>query len=300
MKHGAQEPPALEMDGPSDGDLLRAHHSGQRVLLAEDNPVNQLVASDLLTSVGLTVEVAQDGLQAVALALSRPYDLILMDMQMPVMDGMGASRAIRDGAGAATPIIAMTSNASGADRAACLAAGMDEHLAKPVSAGTLFSTLLRWLPVPGAATPLATTPPAHRAGGQAPMPGPGLLPRLSQLEGFDPGEVVLNLGGRLDSLQRVVASFVAAYRHPVFETLARGDSSGPCREACHVLRGEYVLLGSADLTCRLEALERNLRSAGDPHETLLLARQLDDGLAGLASRLCAALGAEPGLRAGPT
>ncbi len=126
--------------------VLRRQHVGQRVLLVEDNPVNREVGVALLSNAGLVVETAEDGALAVELALSRPYDLILMDMQMPVMDGLTATREIRASIGTATPIVAMTANAFSDDRAACLAAGMNDHVAKPVDPGVLYATLIRWLP----------------------------------------------------------------------------------------------------------------------------------------------------------
>jgi PAS domain S-box-containing protein len=144
-------PPRAAADAPPGRSeaLLREHHQGRRVLLAEDNPVNQEVASALLEVVGLAVDVVGDGAKAVAAVLARDYDLVLMDMQMPVMDGMAATRAIRACGVQGVerlPIIAMTANAFNDDRLNCLAAGMNDHVAKPVDANALYATLLRWLP----------------------------------------------------------------------------------------------------------------------------------------------------------
>ena len=136
----------VALSAPSEAEaLLAAHHRGERVLLAEDNPVNQELAKDLLEMAGLVVEVAEDGAEAVEMALSRPYRIVLMDVQMPVMDGMAATVAIRRGGATLLPIIAMTANAFNEDRQACLAAGMNDHVAKPVNPQQMYATLLRWL-----------------------------------------------------------------------------------------------------------------------------------------------------------
>jgi signal transduction histidine kinase/CheY-like chemotaxis protein len=124
--------------------LLRQRHAGQRVLLAEDNPINRLVASELLRASGLAVETAENGSEAVDKARTGRFDLILMDMQMPVKDGITAAREIRYDD--AVPIIAMTAGASLEDRAACLASGMNDYISKPVHPSELYAMLLRWLP----------------------------------------------------------------------------------------------------------------------------------------------------------
>jgi PAS domain S-box-containing protein len=135
------------IDPPQWAELeVRRLHAGRCVLLAEDNPINQEVAGELLRAAGLQVVLAGDGAEALALVLGRPFDAVLMDMQMPRMDGLAATQAIRASAAMQPPIIAMTANASGDDRAACLEAGMNDHLAKPVDPAQLYARLLRWLP----------------------------------------------------------------------------------------------------------------------------------------------------------
>ena len=125
-------------------ELARSHP--RRLLLAEDNPVNQEVAVALIGSAGLTVDVAADGQQAIDMIKAGDYALVLMDVQMPVMDGLDATRAIRAlPQGAALPILAMTANAFDEERQRCLDAGMDDHVAKPVVAEQLFATLYDWL-----------------------------------------------------------------------------------------------------------------------------------------------------------
>jgi CheY-like chemotaxis protein len=140
--------PAADAGSSAEAELRRRHH-GQRVLLAEDNPVNQEVTAALLDMVGLIVDTADDGLQAVDLASTRAHALVLMDMQMPHLDGIEATLEIRRRLGDALPILAMTANAFGTDRAACLAAGMNDHIPKPVDPQLLYETLLRWLPERG-------------------------------------------------------------------------------------------------------------------------------------------------------
>jgi PAS domain S-box-containing protein len=125
---------------------LRRDHRGARILLAEDEPVNQEVTLAMLRGAGLAVDLAVDGREAVRLATQNDYAVILMDMQMPVMDGLAATRAIRALPGpAATPIIALTANAFDDDRSASRAAGMVDFVTKPVRPEVLFSMILQWL-----------------------------------------------------------------------------------------------------------------------------------------------------------
>ena len=126
---------------------------GSVVLLVEDNEVNRLVATAMLEELGCGVQIAETGAAAVAFLASHTPDLVLMDCQMPVMDGFEATRRIRKARNAIfgskhrLPIIALTANAAAGDRENCLAAGMDDYLTKPFSQGILLETLVRWLPV---------------------------------------------------------------------------------------------------------------------------------------------------------
>jgi signal transduction histidine kinase/ActR/RegA family two-component response regulator len=121
-------------------------HAGKRILLAEDNPINREVAVDLLEELELTIDTAEDGQQAVELATQKNYDLILMDVQMPRLDGTEATRIIRRSIDRATlPILAMTANVHQDDRQACTEAGMDDHIAKPINPDMLQNTVLSWL-----------------------------------------------------------------------------------------------------------------------------------------------------------
>jgi CheY-like chemotaxis protein len=130
--------------GGSFGQLLSIR--GARVLLVEDNDLNQEVAMELLRDAGLIVDLAEDGQRALDKLATADYDIVLMDMQMPVMDGVKATVALRlNPRWQSLPVVAMTANAMQADRQRCLAAGMNDHIAKPIEPEDLWKTLLKWI-----------------------------------------------------------------------------------------------------------------------------------------------------------
>ena len=144
--HQPSLPLPADTVGPVAEETIRARFGGTRVLIAEDEPVSQEIARELLEHAGLSVDIAGDGCDALALSRLNTYALILMDMQMPRMSGIEATRGIRSQSlNTTTPIIATTANAFDEDRKDCLAAGMDSHLPKPISPTKLYETILHWL-----------------------------------------------------------------------------------------------------------------------------------------------------------
>ncbi|MDP2902832.1 MAG: response regulator, partial [Methylovulum sp.] len=145
----AGQAPSLPPQQRKASEWAHQQQLGGNLLLVEDNKINQMLAQELLEAMGLTVVAAGNGLEAVEKTAGTFFDLVLMDIQMPVMDGFEATEIIRSQhALADLPIIAMTANAMSGDRERCLAAGMNDHIAKPVDLEILYRTLARWLPNP--------------------------------------------------------------------------------------------------------------------------------------------------------
>lgn len=243
---------------------LRQRHGGDRVLLAEDDPVNQLAMLELLADAGLQVDLADDGRAAVDLAVRRRYGLALLDLHMPRLDGLGAARAIRVLPGLQRlPLIALSASGGPEQAEACLAAGMNAFLPKPVSLNVLYETLLHWLDAPSAApAPVlpAPPPPAHDA---TRTPPPGVEPLLG-LDGIDAAAGLACVGGKASVYRRLLELFVATHADDVSRLQRLLDAHDVSRATvlAHSVRGGAATLGLVDVETEAGELEHALQSGG--------------------------------------
>ncbi len=233
--------PSAHKEGGAEAELRR-RHAGASVLLAEDNAINREVALELLHAVGLAVDVAQDGQEALEMVRQRSYALVLMDVQMPVMGGMEAARAIRSLPGReALPIVAMSANVFLDDRARCMAAGMNDFVAKPVDPEAMFTTLLKWLSRSATEPAVSTTVPDSSRADEAMEGGAG----LRAIPGLDLNLGLRSVRGRQDRLMQLLQSYASTHADDVAElrrALAAGDA-GTARRIAHALKGTAATLG---------------------------------------------------------
>ena len=265
----AQAPPSL----PSETDPGAV--AGARILLVEDNELNREVATELLTQIGAVVETAANGEEALWKVDAGGWDLVLMDVQMPVLDGLAAAREIRRRPRhAALPIVAMTANAMSGDRERCLAAGMNDHVAKPIDPQELCKKLLRWLGRRPAAAPPAAAPslaPAAREGG---------VDLLADVAGLDT-EAGLSLSlGRPDVYFTLLRMYADGQRDFVarFAAAVSGADWAEAERHAHTLKGVSAQIGATGVRALAERLELAVRRREPPEE-------LRAGLSEVAPRL---------------
>ncbi len=238
--------------------LVEPHLRGQRVLLVEDNEINLEIATELLTQAGLVVDPAVNGRIACDLVARRgdTYAAVLMDVQMPEMDGLEATRRIRETRPQGTlPILAMTAHAFEEEKYKCFEAGMDDHIAKPVSPAALVALLDRWLKpvVPEGQRPAL----GNGVAASDPIP---LLP--AELPPFDLIVALERVGGKAALLRRLIASFGKDYADVAIamrDALARGEPDEARRRA-HGLRSASGSLGLHEVQSRATEVERLLLS----------------------------------------
>ncbi len=222
---------------------------GMRVLLAEDNELNQELALEIMADAGISAELARNGEEAVVAARDGAFDAVLMDIQMPVMDGFEATRRLRaDTRCQDLPIIAMTANAMQRDREACLEAGMTDFLSKPIDARALLSCLAKYHDAPASAA--------------SPQGRPSEAPAVADLKlpGLEFADAVRRIGGRRETLTRLLRKFAAeqaATLAAIDVSVQAGDGDGGARLA-HSMKGLAANLGCSELAAVLQDLERAL------------------------------------------
>ena len=278
--------------------MLKERHRDARVLIADDNRINQELATELLRLVDLRVEVADNGRIAVDMARRGAYDLILMDMQMPEMDGLEATRLIRRVSELdTTPIVAMTASAFGADRDACLAAGMNDHIGKPVNPATLYEKMLRWLDESRKAPRTAPVDPPAPA---VARPAESLATDvLDDIDALDVARGMSLFAGQRALYMQALGYFVDLYS----DGLAAVDrylagAPGATREAAgrdiHSMGGAAAALGAIELENAARRIDKMVRGdRSKPVDDAELRPELEalrTGLADLVARLRQALG----------
>ena len=233
------------------------HIRGANVLLVEDNEINQQVAKEILEGAGLKITLANDGQEAVNAVKENTYDAVLMDVQMPVMDGYTATREIRkDGRFKELPIIAMTANAMAGDREKSLEAGMNDHVAKPIDTKELFSTLAKWIE-PGDRK-IQVDPAKERLEDKTEPEDDS----MSELPGISVADGLKKVGGNEKFYHKLLLQFLDTNRdsaNEIREALEKKDQPLAVRLA-HTVKGVAATLGAGALAQVAGELEKTLKT----------------------------------------
>lgn len=293
LQRGCGNLPQAEASSTEAGQRLRERAQRARLLLVEDNPVNREVALELLYGVGLAVDLAEDGTEALELARQYRYDLVLMDIQMPHMDGLEATRAIRALPGwQDIPIVAMTANAFSEDRLAARLAGMNDHVAKPVDPERLYATLLQWLPQVEHAVPPAPSVPVA---GSPPEEGDDALrARLATIPDLDLAAGLRLVRGNLESYRRILALFADGHGTDVQQIRAQIEQNdlAAAEKVVHALKGAAGNVGALPIHMLAATLDTALQRGDRPAAEAALA-PLTERLPALIAALQAALKEAP-------
>jgi PAS domain S-box-containing protein len=256
------------ISGVSAEETLKQNYRGTRILLAEDDLTNQAVAIGLLQDTGFDVALAVDGERAVAMSENADYALILMDIQMPGMDGIEATRQIRARSGNSVPIVAMTANAYADDKARCFDAGMNDFIAKPIDPNIVFSTLLKWLPAPKVA---AETPaPAPASPATQSNTEQDVMSRLSAVPGLDLERGISVVRGKTARYIQLLSQFIEVHAEDMdrlAENIAAGDHAKAVLLA-HSLKGAAATLGIVSLAEAARHIELQQREESDDSKEL--------------------------------
>ena len=257
---------------------------GARILLAEDNDINQQIACELLHDVGFVVEVAENGLIALEMVQRAAYDLVLMDMQMPVMDGLTATAAIRRMPKfGGLPIVAMTANARTEDRRACMASGMNDFLSKPIDPDSLWIMLLKWIRPRDA--DVAMTPDAPVLAALPLSPTTSDLPE--GIPGLDVRTGLARMMGKKKLYVTMLRKYAAGQKNctqTIRTALDAGDWA-TAQRAAHTLKGVSGNIGATDIPGYADAVEHALRNQRPEAEIEQTLSQLEPPLAALISAI---------------